>query len=323
MKLAIVTGANGFIGGHFVRNLVHKGYQVLAVLKSIDHISPMLVDLYDKITIIECDLNKLTTLKTIIREKGVLIDHPDSFLFYHLAWAGVTGEGRYNCFLQLENAKCNCDAVKVAWEIGCTKFVGTGSIMEDDCDISLDPIDASINPGYLQYCAAKYTAHIMGKALAAQLGIDFCWAKISNAYGQWDSSKRFICSMLTKMLLNQQCDLSESNYYYDFIYIDDLVNAICDIGERGYDGHSYYIGSGRPRILKEYIYSMHDITNSYSELRFGIIDAQNKPMDSSFFDIEKLQKHTGFKCKISFEEGIMRTSDWLKERLMNKFKLPY
>lgn len=315
MKIAIVTGANGFIGSHLVNNLVDRGYYVIAVIKTMNHISPMLVKICDDISIVECDLNRITTLKTILIEMGIMIDAPESLLFYHLAWDGVVGEGRYDCFLQLENAKYSCDAVKVAWEIGSTKFIGAGSIMEDDCDISSDPIAPASNPGYLQYCAAKYTAHTMGKALAAQLGIDFCWAKISNAYGKLDMPERFIRSILTKMLINQECELSESIHYYDFIYIDDLVNAICDIGEKGYSGHSYYIGSGQPRILKDYVLAMHDITKSKSVLKFGIVNAQNKSMDPTYFSIEKLQKHTGFECLISFEEGIKKTLDWLKTDL--------
>lgn len=315
MKIAIVTGADGFIGSQLVCNLLKRDYYVVAVVKSLSNISRLSIGINSNIAIIECDLTNIAALSIIIKNKGIILKYTDYSLFYHLAWIGVVGEERYNYILQLENAKYSCEAVRVAWEIGCTKFIGTGSIMEDDCDISSNPIADSINPGYLHYCAAKCTAHTMGKALAAQLGIDFCWAKISNAYGELDLPQRFICATLTKMLKNQECKLSEAKHYYDFIYIDDLVNAICDIGEMGISGHSYYIGSGKPKVLKEYILTMYDIAKSSSILSFGMIKAQNKWMEPSYFSIEKLHEHTGFKCLISFENGIERTLDWIRTEL--------
>ena len=50
--------------------------------------------------------------------------------FIHFAWAGSAGTARIDYELQMKNALTTVECVKAANELGCTRFVCAGSIME-------------------------------------------------------------------------------------------------------------------------------------------------------------------------------------------------
>ena len=53
-------------------------------------------------------------------------------VFYHLAWSGSAGVNRIDEKLQMHNALWTVDAVRVASELRCRRFIGAGSIMEKE-----------------------------------------------------------------------------------------------------------------------------------------------------------------------------------------------
>jgi len=61
MKKALVTGANGFIGGHIIDNLIKRNYQVWAVARGFDDL------LNEKINLIQVDATNLNSLRKILK----------------------------------------------------------------------------------------------------------------------------------------------------------------------------------------------------------------------------------------------------------------
>ena len=60
-----------------------------------------------------------------------LFDNTGS-VFYHLAWAGVSGADRSSLSVQLANVQASGEAAEAAAAAGCSAFVGLGTIMEDE-----------------------------------------------------------------------------------------------------------------------------------------------------------------------------------------------
>ncbi len=54
----------------------------------------------------------------------------DCDTFYHFAWAGSAGADRADTALQLKNAQWTVDCLRLAKDLGCSRFVNAGSIME-------------------------------------------------------------------------------------------------------------------------------------------------------------------------------------------------
>lgn len=299
MKKVIITGANGFVGSALTRELVNSGVEVVALdMEGHSDNLPIskLVNFYP------FSLDNVYNLKEkLINEKA------DTF--YHFAWAGSAGTARADTELQLKNAQWTVDCVRLAKEIGCTRFVNAGSIME------LETIKAAFSAGnkpgmgYV-YGSGKLVAHTMCKSVAADIGIDLIWAMITNAYGVGEKSPRMVNTTIQKCIRGENPQFTAGTQNYDFVYIDDVARAFRLIGEKGHPFCEYLIGSSSAKPLKEFLLEMQAAIAPDLDFIFGDIPYTgiNQPLED--FDCTKTETDTGFRAKVSFAEGCRRTRDW-------------
>lgn len=298
MKKAIVTGANGFIGSHLVKKLLTENVDVISVdLEGRNNNIP------SESKFIPCDLSDPESLLTKISD--------DVDTFYHLAWLGLTGDKRGSFEVQLNNAKNTVNALLTAYKLGCKTFIGAGSIMEDETNIAVDTDGHQPGIGYV-YGAGKYVAKSMCKCIAGNLGINMIWAKITNTYGVGEVSDRFINTTLRKIINNEKLQFTAATQNYDFVYIDDIAKAFYLIGEKGKNFKTYMISSGNAQPLKQYIIRIKDLLAPHAELNFGDIPFTGVNLPISVFSNQQLVDDTGFSCDVSFEDGMLKTFEFLK-----------
>lgn len=301
MKNIIITGANGFLGSNFVRKMAVKGINVYAFVKSKQGIK---LKENENITIIECPMIEYTSF-----DYNIIKGPIDAF--YHFAWDGTAGSKRANYNVQLMNVKYTCDAVKLAKELKVEKFIFVGSIIEFEylkC-IQNGRNDLRINN---MYGIAKIMAREMARILAENLNIEFIETTISNIYGPGETSLRLLNSTLRKMLNGEKTSFTNCEQLYDFIYIDDAMEAYYLIGENGIKNKNYYIGNKKPRKLKEFIYEMRDCINSSLSLGFGEIPFCGVSLEYNELDTELLYNELSFKASFDFKQGIRNTIAWLE-----------
>lgn len=301
MKKAIVTGANGFIGSHVVKELVENGVEVLAIdlpeccdnLPKNDNVKFLGIDIFS------------------LSDNADKIDRNYYDTFYHFAWVGSAGEKRVDYNLQMQNALCTVECIKTAKQLGCERFVCAGSIMEKEVIAAVSSQGSRPGMGYI-YGMGKLIAHCMSKSVAAEQGVDLIWAIITNAYGPREHSPRFVNATIRKIINGEPLQFTSATQNYDFIYIDDIARAFRLLGENGTPFYEYVLGSGNAKPLKEFITEMTDslcpdITPVFGDVPFTGVDL---PLDT--FSSEAIENDCGFFPKISFADGTRRTMEWLK-----------
>lgn len=297
---AIVTGANGFIGKQLINELLNRNYKIVAL------------DIrFDDALLNNKNVTCINVLDKEVLELVSLI-HADNYnCFFHLAWAGTSGPNRANYEMQLNNVKLACQYVELCSKIGCKRFLYASSINEMETYEYLQSDDIEPSGGYI-YGTGKLAAHLMGETVAKTNNIDFIPVIITNIYGVGEKSARMIYTSIVKLINGEHCSFTEGFQTYDFIYITDAINSIAEVSEKGKPFNRYYIGSGEPKPLREFLLTMRDIVDPKAELGLGDIPFKGIDISYNQFDLKKVEKDTGYKNEISFENGIKMTADWIR-----------
>ncbi len=299
MKKAIVTGANGFVGSAVCRELTNRGTEVIAVVReNSDNIADL-----PNTKIVQCSMANYTTLPNLIGDRNIDV-------LYHFAWCGSAGKLRADDTVQLKNVQQTCDLVRACAEMKCGRFVFAASIMEYETAAIMGTMETP-SAGSL-YCSAKITADYMARAIAGSVGVEYMRGVISNIYGPGEISPRLINTSIRKLLNGEHCAFSPGEQMYDFIYITDAAKEFAEIGEKGRNNATYYIGSPEPKPLKEFLLEMRNCIDYSAEIGLGEFPFNGGSLTYKELDIDAVRKDTGFVPEVTFSEGIKKTAEWLK-----------
>ena len=306
MQSVIVTGANGFIGKNLIKTLREKNIRVVALDVKFD--DTLASD--DGIICVSVTDHSIEELKEYIPDD-------DYDCFFHLAWVGTSGPSRADYDIQLHNVKMACDYIKLCSQINCKRVVYASSINEMETYEYLQSDNVEPGGGYI-YGTGKLAAHLMGETVAKNNGIEFIPVIITNIYGVGEKSARMIYTSVNKLVHKEHCSFTNGYQTYDFIYITDAINSILAVADKGKAFNRYYIGSGEPKPLREFLLEMRDIVDPEAEIGLGDIPFKRIDISYDQFDLNKVEKDTGYKNKVSFAQGIKLTADWIRGGVLCK-----
>ena len=306
MKKAIITGCTGCIGVALINELVSNDIEVTAVIREN---STRRDAIPNGVKIVECSLDNL-------RELHRFLSH-DYDVFYHFAWDGTIGQSRNDFKLQCDNIKYAIDAVNVAKELGCKRFIGAGSQAEYGRVEGVLTPETPCNPEN-GYGIAKLAAGSMTRLECSRVGMEHIWTRILSVYGPNDGSATMIISGILDMLCDISPKFTKGEQMWDYLYCADAARAMRLIAEKGRDGATYCIGGGKAEPLSNYIEKMRDaVKNSGKEnasVQLGAVPYGDKQVMHLCADISALTGDTGFVPEVDFEQGIKQTVEWVRKK---------
>lgn len=299
MQSAIVTGANGFIGEAVCRELFSRGIEVTAVVRNKNNLTKIK---NTKMKIFEANMDEYLQMGDSLPK--------NQDVFYHLAWDGAYGEDLADYHKQIQNIEYTCDAINLAQQIGCKKFIVAGTINELEL---LQFFEAEYNRPREAciYGIAKLACDLMGKTIAAKNGIHFNVAIIGSCFGPGDKSKRIHNTVIKKLMAGEAPILINGDTLHDWVYIDDVAKMLWRLGETSVNMRNYYLGHRKLRKLKDIICDVRDVVNPKVELKFGEIQSSFK-IDYSLVDMNALYRDTGYEAEADFKKSIEKTKIWLE-----------
>lgn len=302
MKKVIITGPTGAVGVSLIQELIAHDIEVTAICRPASKRLGS-IPKHPLVRIVECGVDQLLTLKD-------QLDH-DYDAFYHFAWDGTYGDSRQDLYRQANNILYTLDAVHLAHAAGCSVFVGAGSQSEfGHVEGVLHP-DMPCAPDN-GYGIAKLDAGRMSRLECRKLGIRHEWCRIVSLYGPFDGQYTMVMSGIYKMLRGERPQYTKGDQVWDYIYSKDAARAFRLVAEKGKDGSIYCFGTGKPRLLKDYILAIRDAVNPELEVGLGELPYYPNQVMHLEADISNLTEDTGFVPQYSFEEGIRETVEWAR-----------
>ena len=297
MKKVIITGANGFIGSSLIKKMVANNVEVVAV--DIPFAGDRL-PATDLITKIEPGVDAALADKIPAGEYDA---------FYHLAWRGVNGAEKADPTVQLANIQMAVDCANICKKLSVKKYLCAGTVAEN-ATFSLSNLQQT--SGGMMYGVAKHACRLIVEDYCKNIGQNFVWMQFSNIYGVGNKTGNLVSYTLGELMAGKEATFSPALQPYDFIYVEDLIEAVYRLGANETKKAFYYIGSGSPRILKNYLLRIGELVGYADKVGIGIRPDDGIKYSMDMFCNKDLVEAVGEYVSTDFDNGINKTIAWLK-----------
>ncbi len=194
--------------------------------------------------------------------------------------------------------------------VGQIIFASSGGCVYGEMTCNNLSINSPLTP-INTYGAMKISLENYFKLASRYLGIKIKIARISNPYGIGGSKcKRGennlvqgLIPLLIRKIINQENVTIYGNTVRDYIYIDDLVRALIQLGNYDGDVEIFNIGTGIGTDLKSVVRCVEAI----SKLSFPIVEYLPKRLSDvqqNVLDIEETKKLLNWEPKVTLPQGI-------------------
>ncbi|MGD0207893.1 MAG: NAD(P)-dependent oxidoreductase [Verrucomicrobiota bacterium] len=301
-----ITGATGFVGSHLTHKLLASGAQVAILVRNPEG-ARRIRDLLDRVTVIRGELSSIRACADALKSF-----RPD--VVFHLGWSGANS---YQHQQNIDQVYLNVDGslklVRLTAEAGCKKFIGMGSVIEyGRFDRELHE-DLPVKPDNL-YGASKFGVGLLSEFLCKSLGMTFAWFRLSWGYGPDDDAARMIPYVIQSLLQRKKPSLTPGKQLWDYLYIDDIVDALRLVANLQRVGGTFNLGCGEPRRIREIVEFVRDQIDPSLQIGFGDIPYREGQAMSLQVNNRRLRDATGWSPKVPLEVGLRKTVQWYAAR---------
>jgi len=320
MPIALVTGADGFIGSRLVELLVKKGYKIKALSQYNSFNN------WGWIEDIECK-NKVEVLTGDIRDPHYCkFIAKDIDIIFHLAaliaipYSYVAPDSYVDT-----NIKGTLNICQAAKEHGNIRVIHT-STSEVYGTAQYTPIDEE-HPMQPQspYSATKIAADAMAMSFYNAFNLPVTIARPFNTYGPRQSARAVIPTIITQIANGAtEIKLGDVTPTRDFNYVDDTCRGFIALAECDKSiGQTVNIGSNSEISIGDTLNIIKELMGS--NVQFITDKERLRPSKSEVFrlwcDNTKIKKLTGFESKVDIRQGLQQTIDWITQpKNLKKYK---
>lgn len=314
----LVTGGAGFMGSEFVRQGIKKGYKVV-VLDKLTYAGDFkrLKGFKGKFNSYKVDITDKQSVEEVFKleKPGVVV---------HFAAETHVDRSIVDAAPFIEtNIKGTQVLLDTAKKYSVKKFINIstdevyGELGNDGQFYETTPL----NP-HSPYSVSKASADMLGRAYYRTYGLPVITIRPSNNYGPWQYPEKLIPVVILKALNNEKIPVyGKGENIREWLYVEDCMDAVFKIIEKGKAGEIYNVGSGQERKNIEVVRSVLSMMNKPQSLIEFIKDRPGHDFRYSL-NVNKIKNEIGWEAKTGFEEGIKRTVswylsnvDWLKSKL--------
>ncbi|WP_375033112.1 GDP-L-fucose synthase family protein [Flavobacterium sp. LAR06] len=302
-----IAGHQGMVGSAIWRTLKAKGYHNLIGASSK-----------------ELDLREQEDVRDFLQKIK-----PDVIIDAAAKVGGIMANNDFPYQFLMENMQIQNNLIGEAHKLGVSKFIFLGS----SCiypKLALQPLkEEYLMTGSLEttnewYALAKISGVKLCQAIRKQFKKDFVSLMPTNLYGIHDNfdlnSSHVLPAMIRKFHEGKENNNASVILWgtgkpmREFLFVDDMAEAVIFALENELPGHLYNVGSGEDITIKELAAIIQKIVGHTGQ----IIWDDNKPDGTprKLLDVSKMHK-IGWKHQVNLEQGIQKTYNWFLENIEN------
>jgi dTDP-glucose 4,6-dehydratase len=308
----IVTGGAGFIGSAFVRLVLggERKDRVVVLDKltyagNLDNLEP--VSKHPGYRFVHgdiCDANVVERLVTEERPDAIVHfaaeSHVDRSI---LSPSPVFETNLRGTFTLLEAVRL----LKVPRYVHVSTDEVYGSIEEPHDADETYPLKPS-SP----YSATKAGSDLIALSYFTTFKSPVVVTRASNNYGPYQFPEKLVPLMISNALEDKPLPIyGDGLQVRDWLYVDDHCRAILAILEKGREGEVYNIGGSRSLPNRDVVWMILKATGKPESLMVTVTDRPGHDRRYALSS-EKIERETGWKPQMPFEDGLAATIDWYK-----------
>ena len=305
---ALITGGAGFIGSNYVRRILD------GTIRGISEVT-----ILDKLTY----AGSLSNLSELSSDSYRFIqgDICDFELTLKLA-------GSHDVIINFA-AESHVDrSIQSSRDFIMTNVLGTQTLLDAArlgtvqtfIQVSTDEVYGSIPIGSWTesqpllpnspYAASKASADLIARSFFRTHGLDVRITRCSNNYGPNQNPEKLIPHFITNLIDDLPIPVyGDGSNIRDWLHVDDHCEGIHKVLMNGDPGEIYNIGGGSELSNINLTKKILKLTNS-DPSRIDFVDDRLGHDFRYSVDIRKISETLGYRPKIEFEDGLLKTVKW-------------
>lgn len=306
IEVALVSGANGFLGAALCERLINMGVRVVGLVRDKNYKSRR--EILDKISVVHGDLRDFDTVRYAMSHYEVdTVFHLAAVTILRKSWVDPVTTYQTNLMgtVNILEAARQMQVKKVN-VMSSDKAYGTYEELPytEDMHVQASP-DA--------YSTSKACTDLIARQYALGFDMDVSVLRGGNIYGPGDlNMSRLIPKSTLRCLDGKPPTLYKgvAQFKREFMYIDDVVDAHLVVAGRGLPGEAYNVGGAGFQSILETVNKIIELTGNNFEPE--IIDKDFIEIKEQYLDASKIES-LGWQCKTTIDEGLAKTVDWYRE----------
>lgn len=224
----------------------------------------------------------------------------------------------------LEDPRQDCETnvlgtlnyLEAARHAGCKAFVFASSgapLGEHDPPIHEEKVPRPVSP----YGASKLAGEGYCHAFFGSYGLATVALRFGNVYGPRSGHKQSVVAKFIKLALQRQSlkIYGAGQQTRDFIFVEDLVDAIYRAATAGVGGEVFQIATHRETTVLELTDLLVKVVRHRTGVRAMVehTEAMAGEVMRNFSDVSKAKRVLGWEPRVGLEEGLGRTVEWFVE----------
>ena len=310
----LVTGGAGFIGSHYVRQVLGGAYPAVrdaevVVLDKLTYagneanLAPVADD--PRLRFVRGDICDTSLVADVMRGVDLVVH----FAAESHVDRSILGAADF----VLTNVFGTQNLLQAALEAGVGKFV----------HVSTDEVYGSIEEGSWKedhilepnspYSASKASSDLVARSFFRTHGLPVCITRCSNNYGPYQFPEKVIPLFVTRLLDGRKVPLyGDGLNVRDWLHVDDHCHGIQLVADVGRPGEIYNIGGGTELNNRELTGRLLDAVGAHWDSVEPVEDRKGHDRRYSV-DITKITEELGYAPHVSFEDGLAATVTWYSE----------